>query len=151
MPSAADGRIFIVAALVLAAALASGACGKQTRATSPVPGRPLAEGETIGRIVPASASTAVSAQVHVLLAVECRDGRLYVRTNVEDVQAAMSCGDLQPQPAFEALFGQPVSITYSGGRVVIENVTAGRVAIKATEPRVTQAGPPGGADGTSGP
>lgn len=144
--------LFVAALLLAAAALAFGACSKKTRgAPAPAPGRPLADGESIGRIDPASSSTAVSAQVHVLLAVECRSDRLYVRTNVENLDAAMSCDGLQPQPAFEPYFGKQVSITYSGGQVIIENDTAGRIAIKATDPRVTAAGPSGGADVTPGP
>lgn len=130
-------QLLAASLLIAVAALAFGPCGSAKRAAPPA-GRLLADGESIGKIDPASNSTAVSAKVHVLIAAECRDGRLYVRTSVENLDATMQCADLPPRPALEPYFAKQVSITYSGRQVLIENDTVGKLALKATDPRVTE-------------
>lgn len=128
----------LAAALLLAAtALAFGPCQSAKRGAPP-PGRSLADGESIGKIDAKSDSTALAAKVHSLIAVECRGGHLYIRTSVENLDATMQCADLPPRPALEPYFAKQVSITYSGGQVLIENDTVGKLALKATDPRVTE-------------
>lgn len=129
--------LLVATLLLAAAALAFGPCASGKRGATPL-GRPLADGESIGKIDPASNSTAVSMSVHVLIAVECRNEHLYIRTSVENLDAPMRCTDLQPGAVFNPYFGNPVSITYSAGQVIIENATIGKIAIRATDPRVTE-------------
>jgi hypothetical protein len=124
-------------ALVALSTLAFGPCAAGKRA-APSPGRALAEGESIGKIDPSVPVTSAAGRVHTLLTVECVDGQLDIRATVENVNAKMKCSDLQPAPAFVPYYGKQVSITNSGGTVVIANDTQGSIAIKATEPHVTE-------------
>jgi hypothetical protein len=132
-------RPWLIAGVVLAALsmLAFGPCAAGKRA-APSPGRALAEGESIGKIDPSSAVTGVAGQVHTLLTVECVNGQLNIRATVENVSAKMNCSDLQPAPAFVPFYGKQVSITNGGDTVVIANDTEGSIAIKATDPHVTE-------------
>jgi hypothetical protein len=123
--------------LLAALALAFGPCASGKRAVRSS-GRALADGESIGRIDPNSPVTSIAGRVHTLLAVECVDGQLNIRADVENVSAKMNCADLQPGQAFVPFYARPVSITNSGGQVVIANDTEGSIAIKATEPHVTE-------------
>jgi hypothetical protein len=50
----------------------------------------------------------------------------------------MDCNDLQPAPAFVPYYGKQVSITNGGGTIVIANDTEGSIAIRATDPHVTE-------------
>jgi hypothetical protein len=128
-----------IAAVALAAlsTLAFGPCASGKRA-APSLGRALAEGESIGKIDPSMPVTNAAGRVHTLLTVECVDGQLNIRATVENVNAKMDCNDLQPAPAFVPYYGKQVSITNGGGTIVIANDTEGSIAIKATDPHVTE-------------
>lgn len=129
--------LLALVALLALSTLAFGPCASGKRAT-PSLGRALADGESIGKIDPNVPVTSIAGQVHTLLAVECVGGQLNIRATVENVSAKMDCNDLQPGPAFVPYYGQQVSITNSGGTVVIANDTQGSIAIKATDPHVTE-------------
>ncbi len=124
-------------ALTTLSTLAFGPCASGKRAAPPT-GRALAEGESIGKIDLTAPVTGVAGRVLTLLTVECVDGQLNVRTTVENVSAKMDCNDLQPSQAFVPFYGQQVSITNSGGTVVIANSTQGSIAMKATDPHVIE-------------
>ncbi len=111
----------LAAALV---ALVVAACGRTTGPKPTSITRALAPGETIGRVDRASAGTPAS-DVRTLLSVECKDGRLTVRTNVDVIEAADSCATPIPQSTLDQLFGLPAVLTYTGDRLVIENAARG--------------------------
>ena len=110
-------------AVPLIAALAAfvfAACGRKV-VTGPTPvTRALAAGETIGRVDRASAGTPDSS-VRTLLSVECKGGRLTVRTNVDFITASDDCATPISQATLDQLLGMPAIVTYTGEHLVIEN------------------------------
>ena len=105
------------------AALAFVACGRTTGPKPTSVTRPLAAGETIGRVERASVGTPESS-VRTLLSVECKDGRLLVRTNVDAITAAGDCTKPISQSTLDQLLGQPAVVTYTGDRLVIESASS---------------------------
>jgi hypothetical protein len=110
----------VIAAL---AALAFVACGRTTGPKPTSVTRPLAIGETIGRVQRASAGTPESS-VRTLLSVECKDGRLLVRTNVDAITADGDCAIPISQSTLDQMLGQPAVLTYTGDRLVIESAAS---------------------------
>jgi hypothetical protein len=115
---------YAIATLVLAAlaAFAFGPCREHVRGKQPGAPRPMAAGETLGK---ADASSGADVAARTLLSVTCRDGQLVVRTNLDAISAADDCTQPIPQAALDRFIGLPVIITYTGERLVIENVAAG--------------------------
>jgi hypothetical protein len=114
----------IIAATVLAGC-SLGVNGRPTPVT-----RALVPGETLGRVERASAGTPDSA-VRTLLSVTCRDGLLGVRTNADAISAEDDCTTAIPQSTLDQLLGQPVVVTYTGERLVIENAAGLRLELPA--------------------
>ena len=128
--SVAAPLIAVAAALVFASCH-SGASGQ----LAPVV-RALAPGETIGRVERASAGTSESS-VRTLLSVECKNGRLTVRTNVDSITASDDCAEPMPQSTLDQMLGMPATVTYTGDRLVIESAASGvKLELPATNATV---------------
>ncbi len=125
-PNRGSTRASRVAAplIAAAAALVFVSCHSGTSGQPAPVVRALAPGETIGRVERASAGTPESS-VRTLLSVECKNGRLTVRTNVDSITAADDCAAPMPQSTLDQLLGMPAVVTYTGDRLVIENVGSG--------------------------
>lgn len=117
----ARAAVPVIAAM---AALAFVSCGRTTGPKPTSVTRPLAAGETIGRVERASAGTPESS-VRTLLSVSCTNGRLLVRTNADAITAVGDCATSIPQSTLDQMLGQPAVLTYTGDRLVIESAARG--------------------------
>jgi hypothetical protein len=61
--------------------------------------------------------------------VTCANGQLVATTNLKTITAKMDCAQEVPQATLEHFYGQAVSISYAGGRLRIESVSAGTVEL----------------------
>lgn len=113
-------------AVVLVGACLAAACSFNT-ADKPndAAGHTLADGETLGKIDRLPGGTAVVTSVITLLDLTCADGQVIVKTNLTSIVGKMDCQQAVPQSTLERFYGQSVSITYAGGRLKIESVSAG--------------------------
>jgi hypothetical protein len=84
--------------------------------------RPLAAGETLGK-VDRSSSQASASGIRALLSVTCRNGQLIVRTNLDGIAAADDCTQMISQAELDQFLGQPVLITFTGDHLIIESLT----------------------------
>lgn len=124
-------------ALILVTALAAAACSFNTASKKPSGARPFAEGETMGKIDRLPGGTAVASDVVTLLNVTCSNGQLIVTTNLKSIAAKMDCAQQVPQATLDRFYGQPVGISYAGGRLRIESVSAGTLDFPANDATVT--------------
>jgi len=131
------GAARVAAPLIAAAvALVFGSCHSGTSGQPAPVVRALAPGETIGRVERASAGTPESS-VRTLLSVECRKGRLTVRTNVDEITANDDCARPVPQSTLDQLLGMPAVVTYTGDRLVIDSAASGvKLELPATNAMV---------------
>lgn len=109
--------------ILLLATLLLTACGRKVF-TVPTPvARALAPGEVIGRVERASSATPDAGE-RTLMSVTCQDGRLKIRTNIDQIVAASSCAPPIAQASLDQLLGMPAVITYTGDHLVIENTSS---------------------------
>lgn len=114
-----------VVAAIFALALLASACSSGDGDSGTPESRSLSEGDTIGRIERLPGGTPVASDVRTLIALSCEAATLLVRTDEETITAPMPCDRLPPPSVVERFAGQPVAIAYAGGRLKIENETAG--------------------------
>lgn len=118
-------RLMVMAFVVGATALAFGACGAALKAPIPTPvARALTSGEVIGGVARASTGTP-QAGVRTLQSVSCQNGLLTVRTNVDNITATDDCAAPILQATVDQLLGVPITVTYTGDHLVIENAGRG--------------------------
>jgi hypothetical protein len=100
-------------------------------------GDTLSEGESLGTFDRLPGGTAVPVDVRTLLALECTNDRLVLRTNLESLTASMPCERMLPASFTERFIGQPVSIRYENERLKVDNPVVGSIELPADEPQVT--------------
>lgn len=96
----------------------------------------LTEGESLGSIDRLPGGTAVVSEVRTLLTMECTNERLTVRTNLEQLTAALPCDRMLPAAVIEQFIGKPVAIRYENERLKVANDTVGTIELPASEPEV---------------
>jgi hypothetical protein len=126
-------------AIVALAGLAVAACALGISAKPKAAGsRPLNDGEEIGKVQRSAGGTAAIEGVRTLLALTCREKQLIVTTNKESITAGMDCQQQPPQAALDRFLGRPVAVTYAGGRLRIENPSAGTLELPAADASITE-------------
>jgi len=134
-PSTRITRIPAALAVVAMAALAFGPCGTGVRDKQPSKARPMVAGEVLGKVdAPSPDGTPTVART--LLSVTCREGVVVVRTNIDGISALMDCSRPVPQSSLDRFIGVPVVVTYTGDVLRVENITAGKLDIPATDARL---------------
>ena len=128
-------RIALAVALTLAMTSCSLGLDGDEKAAS---GDPLEPGESLGKIERFAGGTVTVTDVRTLRGVQCEDGVVSVRTNVEAILAEMPCDRLLPQAILDRFFGQVVVIRYEPNRLIVENTTIGTMELPATAPRVLE-------------
>lgn len=104
----------------------------------PGSGEALESGESLGGIERLPGGTPVATDVRTLLAATCADGRLTLRTSLEEVTAKMDCGQMLPPSIVDQFVGQPVVVRADKGRIIVENATAGTMNFPASDARVAE-------------
>lgn len=102
-------------------------------------GEALESGESLGEIQRLPGGTPVATDVRTLLAATCADGRLTLRTSLEELTANMDCGQMLPASIVDQFVGQPVVVRADEGRIIVENATAGTMNFPASDARVAEA------------
>lgn len=103
--------------------------------------RALKEGETIGKIDRLPGGTAVISGAPTLLAIDCVDDQLTVRTDVDSIVATMDCRQQVPQQTRDLFIGKPVALAYSRQRLRIDSPAAGTLELPAKDARVVRLAP----------
>jgi hypothetical protein len=131
-----------VALVVLCAFAITGttACkiGRDKGDDPPANGELLESGDSLGAIERLPGGTPVATDVRTLLAADCADGTLTLRTSQEQITSPMDCGQMFPDTIVVRFVGQPVAIRAEDGRLIVENETAGTMNFPAAQPRVKE-------------
>jgi len=131
--------VLIIACLAIITVLASSACKIGREKTPAQAPDVLQEGESLGSIERLPGGTPVSTDVRTLLAVECTNETLVVRTNAESLSAAMPCDRMLPAAIVDQFIGKTVAIKYEGERLKITNESVGGMELPSKEPRIVPA------------
>jgi len=130
-------RLALVLALSIAA-LGAWACDDDSNGDGNGADDPstLSDGESLGSIQRFPGGTQVPTDARTFVEATCADDRLVVVTDRETVSATMPCDRMLPPDVLARFPDQPVVISYSDGRLIIESPQIGTMTFPAEDPRI---------------